>query len=302
MRIKRIALAMAVALMALGAFAAPTFAKEKLIFGEFEGSVTGQNMETTPGVVQVWKEDKELTVESMRLGPYKFGTINGKQEFNENEPCAKSPKITGSFKAEEGKVNKSETLPLDIAFKKCGASAKAIGIGGVKYVSFTLPVLLKQNHSSEIGPKIAEVEIPNKTEIKFKGALSKCAVVIPQQTIPPKEKEEHEYEEVVSYNEEPPEKIEGWEHSKKLKELFPSGLKNRLEVEFEEKFKGIVTYVNANPPCFPAKGEDNPNLIEEGPEGPNGGKYNGWLEYHSGHIFMDIEGLEIKNGELNFVG
>lgn len=300
MRITRIALATAVALMALGALSSTAFAKEKLIFGEFEGSVAGQNMETTPGVVQVWKEDKELTVESLRLGPYKFATLNAKHELNENEPCAKSPKITGSFKADPGMVNKSATLPLDIAFKKCGAPAKGIGIGALKYVSFTLPVLLKQNFSAEVGPKIAEVEIPNKTEIKFKGALSKCPVVIPQQTIPPKEKEEHEYEEIVSFTNEKPEEPEGWEHSKKLKELFPSGFKNRLEVEFEEKFKGIVTYVNANPPCFPAKGEDNPNLIEEGPEGPNGGKYNGWLEYHSGHIFMDIEGLEIKNGELGF--
>ena len=299
MRITRIALAMAVALMALGAFSAQAFAKEKLIFGEFEGSVTGQNLETTPAPVQVWKEDKELTVESMELGPYKFATENSKEELNENEPCKKSPKIAGSFKADPGKVNKSASLPLDITFKKCGASSKAIGAGEIKYVTFTLPVLLKQNFSSEVGPNVAGAEIPSKTVIKFKGSLQHCPVVVPQQTIPFKDNAEHEYEEIVSYSPEE-ENIENWEHSKKLQAQYPSGKKNRLEVEFEEKFKGIVTYVKTTPPCFPAKGEDNPKLIEEGPEGPNHGEYNGWLEYHSGHIFMDIEGLEIAGGELGF--
>ena len=73
-------------------------------------------------------------------------------------------------------------------------------------------------------------------------------------------------------------------------------------MDFEEKFKGIRTYVKATGPCEPSKGEENGKLIEEGPEGPNGGIYNNWLEYTNGHIFMEIEGIEIKNGELSFVG
>ncbi len=300
MRITRIALAMAVALMALGAFSAPAFAKEKLIFGEFEGSVTGQNLETTAVPVQVWKEDKELEVEGLQLGNYKFYKKNAKGEKDFGSPCLKSPVIKGSFKADPGKVNKTTTLPLDISFKKCLSHSGEGGVSEGKPVSFTLPIALKQNFSAEAGPTVAGAEIPNKTVISFKGALRKCPVVVPQQTIPFKDNEEHEYEEIVSYTNELPEAVENWEHSKKKQAEYPSGFKNRLEVEFEEKFKGIHTYVKATPPCEPVKGEDNPKLIEEGPEGPNHGEYNGWLEYTSGHIFMDIEGLEIPGGELGF--
>jgi hypothetical protein len=289
------------AVCAFGALAVPAFAKEKLVFGEFQGSVTGKNLETEPQPVQIWKEDKELEVEGLKLGNYKFYTTNAKAEKNESKPCLKSPKVTGVFQAEEGKVNKSDSLPLDITFKKCISHASENGVGVGKPVTFTLPIKLQQNHSAESGPKIAGVEIPNKTIIRFKGALSKCPVVIPQQVIP-KNKPEKEFEETVSYTNETPEPIENWEKSTKLKEQYPSGVKERLEVEFEEKFKGIITYVKATPPCEPAKGEENPKLIEETNEGPNHGEYNGWLEYESGHIFMDIEGLEIKGGELSFVG
>ena len=300
MRITRIALAMAVALMALGAFSAQAFAKEKLVFGEFEGSVTGQNLETTEVPVQVWKEDKELEVEELQLGNYKFYTKSvktGGKEFG--NPCLKSPVIKGHFKADPGKVNKSASLPLDITFKKCISHAGEGGVTEGKPVTFTLPVKLEQNFSAEAGPKIAGAEI-GKTVITFKGALRKCPVVVPQQTIPFNDNPEHEYEEIVSYSNELPEAVENWEHSKKKQAEYPSGFKNRLEVEFEEKFKGIHTFVKATPPCEPAKGEDNPKLIEEGPEGPYHGEYNGWLEYSSGKIFMDIEGLEIPGGELGF--
>jgi hypothetical protein len=286
---------LAVALLALGALASPAFAKEKLVFGEFQGSVAGKNLETEPAPVQVWKEDKELEVEGLQLGNYKFYTKTSKGERDESTPCEKSPTIKGEFQAEEGKGDKSDSLALDISFKKCLSHAGEGGLSEAKPVSFTLPVKLQQNFSAEVGPKIAGVEIPNKTVIEFKGALRKCPVVIPQQSIPFNENPEHEYEEIVSYTNEAPEEIENWEHNRKLKEEFPTGFKERLEVEFEEKFKGIHTYVKADGACQPAKGEDNPKLITEG-------EYAGWLEYTSGHIYMDIEGLEIKGGELSFVG
>jgi hypothetical protein len=298
----RITIGLAVAVCAMFALTSPAFAKEKLVFGEFQGSVTGKNLETEPQPVEVFKEDKELEVEGLQLGNYKFYTRNKAGEKEESEPCLKSPTIKGSFQAEPGTVNKSKSLPLDITFKKCMSHAGEGGVSEGKAVTFTLPIALQQNFSAEAGPKIAGVEIPNKTTIEFKGTLRKCPVVIPQQTIPFKASPEKEFEEVVSYTNEAPEEIENWEKSKKLKEQFPTGFKERLEVEFEEKFKGIHTYVKATPPCEPAKGEDNPKLITEGPEGPNHGEYNGWLEYTSGHIFMDVEGLEIKGGELSFVG
>jgi hypothetical protein len=292
----RITIGLAVAVCAMFALASPAFAKEKLVFGEFQGNVTGKNLETEPQPVQVFKEDKELEVEGLQLGNYKFYTKltkNGEKELS--EPCLKPPLITGSFQAEPGKVDKSKTLPLDITFRKCMSHAGEGGVSEGKAVTFTLPIALQQNFSAETGPKIAGVEIPNKTTIQFKGTLRHCPVVIPQQTIPFKDDPEKEFEEVVSYTNEAPEAVEKFEKSAKLKERFPSGFKNRIEVEFEEKFKGIHTYVKATPPCEPVKGEDNPKLITEG-------EYAGWLEYTSGHIFMDIEGLEIKNGELSFVG
>jgi len=300
-RIKVIIGLAVVAVCAFGALTAPAFAKEKLVFGEFQGSVTGKNLETEPAKVQILNEDRELEVEGLKLGNYNFYTTNGTGEKDESTPCLKSPAVKGIFQAESGKVDKSDSLPLDITFKKCQTHATENGVGVGKFVNFTLPIKLQQNHSAEAGPDVAGVEIPSKTVIKFKGALSRCPVVIPQQVIP-REKPEKDFEEVVSYSNETPEPIENWEKSTKLKEEFPSGVKERLEVEFEEGFKTIITYVKATPPCEPAKGEDNPKLIEETSEGPNHGEYNGWLEYPNGHIFMDIEGLEIKGGELSFVG
>jgi len=299
----KITIGLAVAVCAMFALASPAFAKEKLVFGEFQGSVTGKNAETEPLQVQQLAEDRETEVTGLQLGNYKFyQKVKKNGEKEKEEPCQKPVVVKGAFQAEPGKVDKSSTLGLDISFRKCISHAGEGGVSEGKAVSFKLPVLLKQNFSAETGPEIANIEIPNKTVIEFKGAERKCPVVIPQQTIPFKENAEKEYEEIVSYTNETPEPIENWEKNKKLQEQFPSGVKERIEVDFEEKFKGIRTYVKATGPCEPARGEENGKLIEEGPEGPNGGIYNGWLEYTNGHIFMEMEGLEITHGELSFVG
>ena len=288
-----------VAICAVGVLAAPAFAKEKMVFGEFQGDVVGKNLETEPATVLQFHED-EGEVSGMQLGPYKFGTKNAKGEIQEGNPCEGAPKIGGVFKAEEGKGDKSNSMLLHIKFKKCVSWAGANGISQKKKVSFELGVRFAPNFSSEVG-QINEAGLElEESVVEFKGALNKCPVVIPRQTIPVKINPEKEYEEIVEYfNETEP--VENWEKSKKLKEIYPSGKKDRIEIELGEKFHSIRTFVKATGNCVPAKGEDNPKLIEEGPEGPYGGIYNGWLEYSSGKIFADFEDVEIKNGELKFV-
>ncbi len=288
-----------VAICAVGVLAAPAFAKEKMVFGEFQGSVVGQNLETTPATVQQFHED-EGEVFGLQLGPYKFGVKNAKGELDEGTPCEGEPKIAGKFQAEPGKTDKSSSMLLHIKFKKCVSWAGTGGVSQKKKVSFELGVRFAPNFSSEVG-HIDEAGLElEEAVVEFKGALNKCPVVIPRQTIPVKMNPEKEYEEIVEYfNETEP--VENWEKSKKLKEVYPSGKKDRIEIELGEKFKGLRTFVKATGSCTPTKGEDNPKLIEEDSEGPYGGIYNGWLEYTSGKIFADFEGVEIKNGELAFI-
>ncbi len=297
MRSNRIIVALAaVAICALSAFASPAFAaKEKKVFGEFEAHVTGKNLETEPQPIQIDKED-EPEITGLQLGNYKFGPIiktgpNAGKPDLEN-PCLKPPKITGDFKAEEGKVNRSNSIILKIAFKQCIARAQENGVVKEKKVSFTLGVKLEPNFSAEVGKSESGLEIEPAT-LSFKGPLAKCVVTIPRQTIPAKDNPEHEYEEIVSYTNES-EEPEKFETSKKVKELYPSGLKERIEVELEEKFKGIHAYVSQEHGCTSSKGEESPKEVTEGP-------FAGQLEYTSGHIFGDFEGVEIKNGNLTFV-
>ena len=58
----RITIGLAVAVCAMFALASPAFAKEKLVFGEFQGSVTGKNAETEALPVQQLAEDRESEV------------------------------------------------------------------------------------------------------------------------------------------------------------------------------------------------------------------------------------------------
>ncbi|MGO9488305.1 MAG: hypothetical protein ACLQBB_04665 [Solirubrobacteraceae bacterium] len=280
-----------VAVCVLGALSAPAFAKEKAVFGEFEASIAGQNLETTPGKLQVWKED-EAELNGLQLGNYKFGPViktgpeAGKQ--NLSDPCSKL-KFSGS-------VNKEKTPYIigKLSFMKCPTVGGAGGSLEEKPVSFALSVRFNANLSAEVGKSEAGLEIESGT-VEFKGQERKCPVLIGKQTIPIKVNEEKEYEEIVEYSNETPEPIENWEKSKKLKEMYPSGVKERIEIELGEKFKGLRTYVANKAPCNNTKGEESPKLVEE-PSSP----YYGMLEYTSGHIFADIEGIEVKDGEIKF--
>ncbi|HSZ12450.1 MAG TPA: hypothetical protein VK790_00230 [Solirubrobacteraceae bacterium] len=270
-----------------GALTAPAFAKEKakMVFGEFVAGVAGKNLATEPGTLMVNKED-EPEVTALELGNYKFGTLENPAtgEIDFEEPCEKAPKVTGRVDAE-----KSPTLSLNIAFRHCVAWAEAGGVELEAPTHLTLAMTFNANHSAELG---AAVELP-KQSVVFRGAFKKCPVEIPAQTIPVKAAEDPEKEyEAAAYTNEAPEAIENWEKSKKLKEQFPSGFKERLEVELVE-IKRIVTYVKAEKPCVPKKGAENGKLITEG-------EHAGWLEYTNGRIEADIEGLEVKGGELKF--
>jgi len=289
----------AVAICALGAIASPaSAAKEKKVFGEWQAEVTGQNLETTPVPLQINKEETpEIT--GLQLGNYTFGPVyrtgEKKGKVNTAEPCLKPPKITGEFLAEPGKVNKSSSILIHIAFRQCITRATAGGVVKEKKAHFTISAKLEPNFSAEIG-KASGFEI-EEAKLEFRGALGNCPVVIPKQTVPFKDNPEKEYEEVVAYSNE----SEEVEPTKKNKERYPNGKKERVEVEFGEKFHGIHTYVAQENTetgkykgCTSTKGEENPREIEEGP-------YKGWLEYANGHIYGTFTGLEAKNGELRFV-
>ncbi len=286
MRRVRAVLVFAAVACAFGALTAPAFAKEKakVAFGEFVASVAGKNLATEPGTLMVDKED-EPEVTALELGNYKFGTIERPSgEIDYEEPCTKAPKVSGLVEAE-----KSPSLSLNIAFKDCIGHAEAGGVIEEVPTHFTLGLKFEANHSVGLGAAL-KIE---KTSVTFKGALKKCPVEIPEQTIPVKaiEKPEKEYE-AATYSNELPEAIENWEKSAKLKAEYPTGFKNRLEIELVE-FKKIVSYVKAEAPCIPKKGEENGKLITEGP-------HAGQLEFTNGRIEADIEGLEVKGGELGF--
>jgi hypothetical protein len=290
----------AVAICAMAALASPAFAvKEKKVFGEWQAEVVGQNLETSPVQLKIEREEV-AEVFGLQLGNYKFGPIirsgTGKGKPDYEHPCTKAPKVTGEFLAEPGTVNKSKSIIIHMAFGGCITRAQQGGVVKEKKAHFTLSFKLEPNHSVELGKSENAITI-EEAHLSFKGALGKCPVVIPRQTIPGKVNDEKEYEEIASYSNE----SEEVEKTPKNEQRYPNGKKERVTIEFEEKFKGINTYVAQENPvtheykgCTSTKGEENPKEIEEGP-------YKGWLEYNTGHIFAEIPDLEAKNGELRFV-
>ena len=283
MRTIKITIGALLAVCALGVLAASASAKEKLTFGEFKAQVAGglAPSPSDPGLLKVSKEDEpELT--GLLLGNFKFGVLEAKtNEPDYEEPCEKLPKVTGKVETE-----KSPTLELDLHFQRCETSS-TVGEGGERaFTSFTLALKFNPNYSGEL------LEVVGGKGV-IKTVQKSCPLVIAKQTIPFKMNSEKEYEEVVSYTPES-EPVENWETSKKLKEVYPTGIKERLGIELGEKFKGIHTLMDPVGKCFVKKGEGSSKLVEEGP-------YKGWLEFSGGYIFADIEGIEVKKGELTFV-
>jgi hypothetical protein len=290
-----------VAASVFGVLSVPAFAKEKLVFGTFVASVEG-HAPTGPTAVKENKEDvPDLT--GLQLGQYRFGKINeenGKPEYE--EPCLKPPKVTGTVTEE-----RSSSLLTEIDFKQCVSEDKTGGVTGHTTASFKLAVRFIANESAEIG-KPDGIEIAKTASVSFKGAQP-CVVEIPNQFVPAKSGEKPEKEwEAATYTGEAPEEVENWEKNKKLKEEYPTGFKLRLEIETTERFKGIVSYVdtvgNEKKGCTPTKGEENGKYITEkeieveGKMVPN--PHYHWTEFKNGFIAIDVEGLEIKDGELTF--
>ena len=301
MRRVRIVLGLAVAVCAFGALTASAFGKEKLAFGEFVASVGGRTISPSEPAPVIENKEDEAELTGLQIGEYKFGTVNKSTGTVETEePCLKPPKITGEVTAE-----RSSSLLTDIDFRACVSSDVEGGIVSYKTNNFKLAIRFKSNESAEIG-KTAEngIEIAENTDLVIKGGSQKCLVEIPQQFVPGKSGEnEEKFWEAAEYSPES-EPVENWEKSKKLKEEYPVDIKQRLEIETTEKFKGIVSYVDTagteKKGCTPKKGEENAKLITEKEiEGKPNPHYL-WTEYKNGKIDLDAEGLEIKGGELTF--
>ncbi len=274
-------IALAVALCAMGAAASSAFA-----FGEFEASITGQNLETTPGVLKVSHLEGFLEINALEFGPYKFGPVDRKTGEQDLEHPCKNVKLSGG-------VNKAKSpeLTFRLKFIKCVALAEAGALLQEVPTNFTLGVVLKSNFGGELGQNETSVELEPGV-VTFGGALKKCPVTIPRQSLPGKYNPKREYEEVVEFENESyePEHIE---HSKHLKELYPSGEKETLNVYFEEKVHHLRSYVAQEGPCTNTKGAEGGKIVEEGP-------YKGMLLYTNGHMTGEIEDLEIKNGNIKF--
>lgn len=314
MRIKRIALAIAAALMAFGAFSSPAFAKEKVVFGEFEAKIVGHPITpSTPGKLGVYKEGGIEIVGTggkagLNLGGTEFGPRYPKDVIKETEP-GKGTVLHKAGQIEEGKPacekakvvgtvtsEKFSELAFKLQLKKCITYLEEQGNPNRNeehFSNITLPIVLRSNWSAEIGARETVLEIP-KTNLSVKLGLRKCPILIPEQTIPAKDNPEKLYEEIVEY-EEAEEEPEGIEHSKKLKEEYPGGAKFLLNVVFGEKFKAIKSYGSNSGPCGSTKEDENAKIVEE-----PGSEYNGMIEFKNGHLFGEISEMEVKGGDLWF--
>ncbi len=281
---------------ALGAFASPAFAvKEKLKFGEFEASIAGRTIsESSPAPIALSKEGS-ASVSRLKLGGTLFG-FNVKEAKPEPEtPCLKEPSVKGAATEE-----KSTSLLLNVTFRQCMSWTKSGAGYGYKAGGFKLGMRFIANESAEIGEDTG-LKIEETAYVKVTTANKQCLIAIPAQFVPAKaEEKEEKFWEGAEYSTEKEAPVENWEKSKKLQEQYPGNFKNRLFIETTEKFKHIVTYVDTvstGKPhgCTPVKGEANTRIVTE--EGP----WKGWTEHTDGEIFMEMEGLEVKGGQLAFI-
>jgi hypothetical protein len=303
--VRTIVVGLAVAVCALGALASPAFAKkEKLIFGEFVASIVGKHISPTEPAKVVEDKEDEAEVTGLKIGPYSFAKITVEKETTKiepAEPCEKAPKVSGQIEGEQTK-----SLLTEVDFRNCTSYIKGPGFIPYKQVSFKLGIRWIANESAEIGKDEGGIAISKSALIRFKGAAQECEVEIPAQFVPAaSEEKEEKFWEAEEYTPEPEEPVENWERSKKLKEQYPGDVKNRLEIETTEKFKHIVSYLNTSGSsskkgCVPTSGEENGKYITEKEiEGKPNPHYH-WEEFTNGSILLNVEGLEIKGGQLTF--
>ena len=242
MRRIRMMVSLAVAACALMVLSAPAMAlKKPAVFGKFKASVSGP-------VKGIGEEEETV------LGPYKF------------EECEKELKAKGMATAGE-----SETLPLEVKFKKCVTSRSVGTLKEKVLVSFTLNMEFHSNNSVKLGP----------ATVTLKASKSACEVTIPPQWIPAGAETKgdfHEFE-AVSYT------------TEKEKQTSKGGIKKfgefreRLEIEWE--LKGIDVNAKVTPDCKYEGGKENPETHE--------------VEFSNGRMEGFVEEITLKGGNLSFV-
>ncbi len=157
--------------------------------------------------------------------------------------------------------------------KSTGAMEFKMGAGTV--------MEFKANGSGQFGENSGELRVKKGSTIIAKAKGGACKIELPQQYIPVKAevKPEHEFE-AVTYSNEPPEPTA-------KKNIYPTGFKQRLEIEWETAH--FLYYIPA----------DNGSGCEFS---ESAGNYN--KEMHRVELKGSFEGfleeLEIKNGEFEF--
>jgi hypothetical protein len=269
MRRLRITVAVAAVACVVGALASPAFAvKEKSFFGEFTASIPsgGPITPSTPAVAKT----REGSLDEFYVG-------------SENRPLF-------SFECEslkaEGKVfaERSTTFKTEVKFRKCTATrrlSQGIIESGLKAKIGPLEMEFHSNGATQVGKEEAgETVITKGSSVSIKVRGSVCKLVIPQQTVPTAGENPEKEVEGASYSGER-------EKTEQLK-LYPSGFKERLEVDWELKHMTVEIPVGPGTGCE----------YEREP----GGKFN--EETKSVQIPSYFEGeleeIEIKKGELFF--
>jgi hypothetical protein len=299
--VRTVAIGLAAAVCALGAFSATALAKEHhmLTFGKFVASTSGNTKGTG-------------SVSELRIGPYRFTGLKhfekvevekkhpkepGEKETvlreGERGPLCKPLKVTGFV--EEGaseSITQKVEFPHCIAYREFGETGTRGRVEEEVVATFTLGIAFRSNHSAETGkaePESAELE--KEVNVTFKGSHSTCKVTIKPQPVPSKateevaEKGEKEFEAALYETEE--ESLEG----KKAAEKKFGPFRDRLAIETE--FKHVEAFVDETAGCTSKKGGKVSGEEEENEEIRN--------EFKHGVIDMTLEHITLANGQLAFV-
>jgi len=267
----RIAFGVMIAALAL-TVASPAYAKKtkpKVFFGEFVAERAEAPI--TPA------DEAEVSGHAVQESP----TEEAPAEFHAGPfDCAK---VGAGAKID---WEHSETFRPLIVFKKCAGVRRLEG-GIEEHVTYKMGKTeweFHANGSGTVGEPSGEVTITKPGSIKIKSKGGVCEVELPDQSIPAKAetKPEREYEAITYSNEEEP-----VEPSKKNLKRYPSGFKDRLEIEWEGKAKYEV----------PAGKEQACGYSKEESRNYNPETHKVVIK---GTIYGYVEELEIKNGEFYF--
>jgi hypothetical protein len=279
MRSLRITIGLATAACLLAVYATPSFAaKEKVFFGHFTASIFGQEISPTHPAIAKGKGEAS----TLRIGPLQCA-----EEDASGNPIP-APVLNAKATVE---AERSSNFTAIVKINGCKAILN-FGKGGVQEnvkVSFGkgLKMEFHANGSAALGNPAGEVKILETVAVPIKVPGHKCKLFIPAQTVPVQDEKKPETEfEAATYGTES-EAVEP-----KLIKKYPSGFKERLEIEWE--LKKVVSYVPIEPGrCEYKKGT-------EGKFEPEGGGLPNRVEFNNGLFSGELEETEIKGGELGF--